>query len=214
MLLFGPYAKLIPMSCLAGILIVVAYHMSEWKQFRSILKGNRMDIIILLTTFFLTVIFDLVIAIEIGIVLSSFIFMKRMSESVNIQGFSSEGRQNEHLFDEELLDIPEGVILYEINGPLFFGAARQFQETITNTSAQPKVIIIRMRYVPLIDATGYQSIKEILKTYKTRNIKVIISGIEKPLMRDFEKNEMFLCIEKELVVEEIHTALKRAKENL
>ncbi|MFQ3173829.1 MAG: SulP family sulfate permease [Flavobacterium sp.] len=214
MLLFAPYAKLIPMSCLAGILMVVAYHMSEWKQFRSILKGNKTDIIILLTTFFLTVIFDLVIAIEIGIVLSSFMFMKRMSESVNIQDFSSENGNGEHLFDEELLDIPEGVILYEINGPLFFGAARQFQETITNTHAQPKVIIIRMRYVPLIDATGYQSIKEIIKTYKARKIKVIISGIGKPLRKDFEKNEVFSFIESDFVVEEIHTAIKRAKENL
>lgn len=214
MLLFAPYAKLIPMSCLAGILMVVAYHMSEWKQFRSILKGNKMDIIILLTTFFLTVIFDLVIAIEIGIVLSSFMFMKRMSESVNIQDFSSENGNGEHLFDEELLDMPEGVILYEINGPLFFGAARQFQETITNTNAQPKVIIIRMRYVPLIDATGYQSIKEIIKTYKARKIKVIISGIGKPLRKDFEKNEVFSFIESDFVVEEIHTAIKRAKENL
>lgn len=214
MVLFAPYAKLIPMSCLAGILMVVAYHMSEWKQFRSILKGNRMDIIILLTTFFLTVIFDLVIAIEIGIVLSSFIFMKRMSESVNVQGFSSEDTTSEHLFDEELLDIPKGVILYEINGPLFFGAARQFQETITNTALQPKVIIIRMRYVPLIDATGYQSIKEILKTYKSRNIKVIISGIGKPLRKDFKKNELFLFIESDLVVKDIHTAIEKAKEHL
>jgi SulP family sulfate permease len=214
MLLFAPYAKLIPMSCLAGILMVVAYHMSEWKQFRSILKGNKMDIIILLTTFFLTVIFDLVIAIEVGIVLSSFMFMKRMSESVNIQDFSSDDGNGEHLFDEELLDIPEGVILYEINGPLFFGAARQFQETITNTHVQPKVIIIRMRYVPLIDATGYQSIKEIIKTYKARKIKVIISGIGKPLRKDFEKNEVFSFIESDFVVEEIHTAIKRAKENL
>jgi SulP family sulfate permease len=214
MLLFAPYAKLIPLSCLAGILMVVEYHMSEWKQFKSILKGNRMDIIILLTTFFLTVIFDLVIAIEIGIVLSSFMFMKRMSESVNIQNISSENENKEHLFDEELLDIPKGVLLYEINGPLFFGAARQFQETITNTQLQPKVIIIRMRYVPLIDATGYQSIKEILKTYKARKIKVIISGIKKPLRKSFEKNEMFLFIEHDLVVEDIHTAIMRAKENL
>lgn len=214
MLLFAPYAKLIPMSCLAGILMVVAYHMSEWKQFISILKGNRMDIVILLTTFFLTVIFDLVIAIEIGIVLSSFYFMKRMSQSVHIQDFSADNENGEHLFDEERLNLPKGIILYEINGPLFFGAARQFQETILNTHLRPKVVIIRMRYVPLIDATGYQSLKEILKTYKARNIKVIISGIKKPLRKDFEKNEMFKFIESDFVVEEIHTAIKRAKENL
>ena len=154
MLIFAPYAKLIPLSCLAGILIVVSYNMSEWRQFRSILKGKRMDIIILLTTFFLTVIFDLIIAIEIGILLSSFMFMKRMSESVHIQNISTDTKDEEHLFDEEIKDLPEDVLLYEINGALFFGAARQFQETLTNTHIQPKVIIIRMRYVPSIDATG------------------------------------------------------------
>lgn len=214
MLLFAPYAKLIPMSCLAGILIVVAYHMSEWRQFKSILKGNRMDIIILLVTFFLTVIFDLVIAIEIGIVLSSFMFMKRMSDSVIIQSITSEGSVGEHLFDEELVDLPKEVLLYEINGPLFFGAARQFQETIINTHIVPEVIIIRMRYVPLIDATGYQSLKEIIKTYKTKDITVILSGIKDDLIVDFEKNGMFEILKRDFVVKNINIAIERAKENI
>ena len=214
MLLFAPYAKLIPMSCLAGILIVVAYYMSEWRQFKSILKGNRMDIIILLTTFFLTVIFDLVIAIEIGIVLSSFMFMKRMSESVNIQNMSSEIKNEEHLFDEELLTLPKDVLMYEINGPLFFGAARQFQETITNTHIQPKVIIIRMRYVPLIDATGFQSLKEIIKTYKAKEIQVILSGISDSLRKDFDKNGMDKIIHDEFVVKNITNALEKAQDVL
>ena len=199
MLLLAPYAKLIPLSCLAGILIVVAYHMSEWRQFRSILKGNKMDIIILLTTFFLTVIFDLVIAIEIGIVLSSFMFMKRMSDSLVIQNISSEFRTKENLFEDEILDLPKKVLLYEINGPLFFGAARQFQETIINTSLSPKVIIIRMRYVPLIDATGYQSLKEIINSFNSRNIKVVLSGISPELNTDFRNNNMFSILEEELV---------------
>jgi SulP family sulfate permease len=210
MLLFAPYAKLIPMSCLAGILIVVAYHMSEWRQFKSILKGNRMDIIILLTTFFLTVVFDLVIAIEIGIVLSSFMFMKRMSESINIQNISSENNNEEHLFDEELLSLPKEVLLYEINGPLFFGAARQFQETITNTHLQPKVVIIRMRYVPLIDATGFQSLKEIIKTYNSKGIQVLLSGISETLSKDFEKNDMYKIIKEEFVFRNIASALEKA----
>ena len=213
MLLFAPYAKLIPLSCLAGILMVVAYHMSEWRQFKSILKGNRMDIIILLTTFFLTVIFDLVIAIEIGIVLSSFLFMKRMSESVQIQNISSENVNGEHLFDDELLDLPKDVLLYEINGPLFFGAARQFQETVINTNLQPKVIIIRMRYVPLIDATGYQSLKEIIKSYKSRGIKVILSGIREELINDFKKNDMFSILDKAFVVKDIKEAIDKASEH-
>jgi SulP family sulfate permease len=212
MFLFAPYAKLIPLSCLAGILMVVAYHMSEWRQFKSILKGNRMDIIILLTTFFLTVIFDLIIAIEIGMVLSSFMFMKRMSESVHVENITPETKNEENLFDEELIDIPKNVLLYEINGPLFFGAARQFQETVTNTDLQPKVIIIRMRYVPLIDATGYQSIKEIVKTFKARRIKVIISGIKESLRNDFEKNDMFSILEKQFVVQDIKEAIEKARE--
>lgn len=212
MLLFAPFAKLIPMSCLAGILIVIAYYMSEWRQFISILRGNRMDIIILLTTFILTVIFDLVIAIEIGIVLSSFMFMKRMSDSVNIQNISSENPIEEHLFDEEHLDLPKNVLLYEINGPLFFGAARQFQETITNTHLEPKVIIIRMRYVPLIDATGFQSLKEIIKSYEAKGIQVILSGIGENLNKDFEKNGMYAIINEKFVVKTIALALEKSKE--
>jgi SulP family sulfate permease len=184
--------------------------MSEWRQFKSILKGNRMDIIILLTTFFLTVVFDLAIAIEIGIVLSSFMFMKRMSESVNIQNISSENNTEEHLFDEELLSLPKEVLLYEINGPLFFGAARQFQETITNTHLQPKVVIIRMRYVPLIDATGFQSLKEIIKTYNSKGIQVILSGISETLSKDFEKNDMYKTIKEEFVFRNIASALEKA----
>ncbi len=211
MLLFAPYAKLIPLSCLAGILMVVAYHMSEWRQFKSILKGNRMDIIILLSTFFLTVIFDLVIAIEIGIVLSSFMFMKRMSEAVLVEKITSDNINDEHLFDDELLELPKNVLLYEINGPLFFGAARQFQETISNTHLQPKVIIIRMRYVPLIDATGYQSLKEIIKTYRAKGIKVILSGINEETKKDFEKNEMFSVLEEEYIFKNINEALEKAK---
>ena len=211
MLLFAPYAKLIPLSCLAGILMVVAYHMSEWRQFKSILKGNRMDIIILLSTFFLTVIFDLVIAIEIGIVLSSFMFMKRMSEAVLVEKITSDNINDEHLFDDEILELPKNVLLYEINGPLFFGAARQFQETISNTHLQPKVIIIRMRYVPMIDATGYQSLKEIIKTYRAKGIKVILSGINEETKKDFEKNEMFSVLNEEYIFKNINEALEKAK---
>ncbi|WP_228235671.1 SulP family inorganic anion transporter [Allomuricauda sp. M10] len=211
MLLFAPYAKLIPLSCLAGILVVVAYHMSEWRQFVSILKGNRMDIIILLTTFLLTVLFDLIIAIEVGVVLASFLFMKRMSESVQIQNITYESQEAEQLFENENLAIPKNVVLYEINGPLFFGAARQFQETITQTHIQPKAVIIRMRYVPLIDATGFQGLKEIIKTFKSKGIQVIISGVNDGLEKDFEKFNLYETIPKELVVKDIQAALKKAE---
>ncbi len=213
MLLFAPYAKLIPMPCLAGILVVVAYNMSEWRQFKSLLKGNRIDTIILLTTFLLTVIFDLVIAIEVGIVLSSLLFMKRMSESVNIEAITHDQIHSEDLFDEELKELPKDVLLYEINGPLFFGAARQFQETILAANMKPKAIIIRMRYVPLIDATGFQSLKEIIKSYNARSINVILSGVGKRLLLDFEKNGLFSVLSKDFIFEDIDLAIKKSKED-
>jgi len=214
MLLFAPYAKLIPLSCLAGILVVVAYHMSEWRQFISILKGHRMDITILLTTFFLTVVFDLIIAIEIGIILSSFMFMKRMSESVHVQNITSENKMKEHLFEQEINDLPKEVLLFEINGPLFFGAARQFQETLTNFNNDWKIVILRMRYVPIIDATGFQSLKEIIKTFNNNGILIILSGISPELRSNFRKNGIYEIIERKYIVSNITMAISRAKTNL
>jgi SulP family sulfate permease len=191
MLFLAPLAKYIPLACLAGILVVVAYNMSEWRQFASILKGNRMDVIILLTTFFLTVFFDLIIAIEVGVILSSFMFMKRMSSSLEINNLTRDFKTEEELFDREELTIPAGVVLYEINGPLFFGVARQFQQTLTNIQLKPKAIIIRMRYVPMIDATGFQSLKEIINLFKKKNIPVILSGIQENLRKDFESHDFY-----------------------
>jgi SulP family sulfate permease len=211
MLLFAPYAKLIPLSCLAGILVIVAYHMSEWRQFISILKGQRMDIIILLTTFFLTVVFDLIIAIEIGIILSSFMFMKRMSESVHIQNITSENKLKEQLFDQEIHNLPKEVQLFEINGPLFFGAARQFQETLTSFNNDCKVVILRMRYIPIIDATGFQSLKEIIKTFNSSGILIILSGINPELRSDFRKNDIYEIIDRKYIVNNITMAVSRAK---
>lgn len=212
MLFFAPYAKLIPMSCLAGILMVVAYNMSEWKQFKAFLKGSRMDIIILLTTFFLTVIFDLVIAIEVGIVLSSFMFMKRMSDAVQVQHIPLEPEHKENLFEDELKNVPDAILLYEINGPLFFGAARQFQDTLLSMfSRKPKVIIIRMRYVPFIDATGYQSLISIINEYQAKGIVIILSGVGQHLEKDFEKNGLYSTLEKEFIFENINKAIEAAK---
>ena len=213
MLLFAPYAKLIPMSCLAGILIVVSYNMSEWRQFRSLLKGSKSDIIILMTTFLLTVFFDLVIAIEVGIVLASFIFMKRMSESVNVKEITSEGNESEQLFDDEIKELPKGVVMYEINGPLFFGAAREFQESISNSSFKPKTVIIRMRYVPVIDATGFQSLKEIVRSYQAQKINVVLTGVSKNLLGGFIKNDFFSVLDRKYIFKDIKKALKKISKN-
>lgn len=208
MLIFAPYATLIPMSCLAGVLVVVAYNMSEWRQFRSILKSRNADIIILLTTFLLTVIFDLIIAIEVGIVLSSFLFMKRMSESLSVRekNIMLSGRQEDRAFESPSGIDKKKVLIYEINGPLFFGAAQQFQDTLFDTYTFPEYVIIRMRYVPFIDTTGYYRLREIIDTFHKKGIVVLLSGISENLQEDFEKNKLYDSISRDRVFEDTRSA--------
>ena len=216
MLLFAPVAKLIPLSCLAGILVVIAYHMSEWRHFKDLLKSNRMDIIVLLTTFFLTVFFDLILAIEIGLILSSFIFMKRMSEATTINNaenlFGTAESNGEKLFEEELTYIPKNTMLYEINGPLFFGASQKFQEFLTDLKQEPKVLILRMRNVPFIDATAINRLKEFHQKLKLRGTTIIISGANRQVKEELFKSEFYSLIGKNNILDNINQAIERAEE--
>lgn len=218
MLILAPYAKLIPMAALAGILVVVAYHMSEWRQFKSLLRGNASDILILLTTFFLTVIFDLVIAIEVGIVLSSFVVMKRMSDSMSIENAvaaSADANENgEILFEEELPVLPKGVAIYEIHGALFFGVAQLFQDTINNLQSKPKVLILRMRHVPFIDATGIYRLKEVIKQFNSKKVSIILSGVNARVLEDLEKADIYSVLEKKNLLRHISGSITRANEIL
>ncbi|HQV34886.1 MAG TPA: SulP family inorganic anion transporter [Flavobacterium sp.] len=218
MLLFAPIAKLIPLSCLAGILMVVAWHMGEWHHFFALLKSNRMDVIVLLTTFFLTVFFDLILAIEIGMILSSFIFMKRMSEATSIQNtsnmFKSDDESGEILFEQEIPNIPKGVLLYEINGPLFFGASQKFQEVITDLKQQPKILILRMRNVPFIDATGINRLKEICQQLNGKGTTIIISGANHEVKAELLKADLYTMLGKYNIQDNIGKAIERAKEIL
>ena len=215
MLLLAPVAKLIPLSCLAGILVVVAWHMGEWHHFFALFKSNKMDIVVLLTTFTLTVFFDLILAIEIGMILSSFIFMKRMSESTSIKNASNLIESNEsfgdRLFEDELNEIPEDVLLYEINGPLFFGASQKFQEVITDLNQQPKILILRMRNVPFIDATGINRLKEICRQLQLKGTTIIISGANREVKRELLKANIYSMISKYNIHDNINSALQRAK---
>ena len=201
MMLFGSYAKLIPLSCLSGILIVVAYNMGEWHSFRSVLLSNRYDALILLITFFLTVFFDLVLAIEIGVVLSSFVFMKRMSD---IAQFNLTESSSETTFLDEKIAVPKDVLIYEINSPLFFGVAQRFQEVVSELNVKPKKIIIRMRFVPFIDATGVYRLGEIIKLYQKNNIKVIISEPPREVLGTILSNHI---LNRENIAIDIHQAL-------
>ncbi len=215
MLLFAPVAKLIPLSCLAGILVVVAWHMGEWHHFFSLLKSNRMDVVVLLTTFFLTVFFDLILAIEIGMILSSFIFMKRMSEETTFKDhsemFKSNDERGEKLFDEEIPEIPKGVLLYEINGPLFFGASQKFQEVVSDLNFKPEILILRMRNVPFIDATGVNRLKEISNQFKEKGIQIIISGANRKVKEELLKANVYTLLGKHNITDNIKLAMDRAQ---
>ncbi|MDO5654517.1 MAG: SulP family inorganic anion transporter [Flavobacteriaceae bacterium] len=213
MLFFAPVAKLIPLSCLAGILVVIAWHMGEWHHFFAQLKGNRMDALVLLTTFFLTVFFDLIIAIEVGIILSSFIFMKRMSESTSVETvkfFATGENSVEKLFEEELPEIPKGVVIYEINGPLFFGASQKFQEVIMDLHKNPEILILRVRNVPFIDATGIARLKETYKSLLALKIEVIISGANDEVKQELLKSGVYQDLGETNICNDIDLAMNRA----
>jgi len=178
MVVAGKWAAMIPMPCLAGILVVVAWNMAEFHSFRAVFKTSRYDMAVLLVTFLLTVIFDLVIAIEVGMVLASFLFMKRMSDAMNIRPLVSEAGNSDQLFDAELAGIPKHVLIYEINGPLFFGAAQMFTDTLKTVGDRHRVLVLRMRHVPFIDATGLHRLQDIVGTMERRGIRVFLAGVQ------------------------------------
>ena len=185
MLLFiflGQWAALIPMATLAGILVLVAYNMGEWSMFAKIFRSPKSDIMVLLTTFLLTVLVDLTVAIEVGIVLAAFLFMKRMIEVTQINYLNQGSEKDEWILDPEMMDainVPPGVEIFEINGPFFFGAADKFRDTLNQMKRRPKVLILRMRFVPAMDATGLSALRKILITRKAQKSKmeVIFSGM-------------------------------------
>lgn len=217
MLFFGSYAKLIPMATLAAILVVVSYNMSEWHAFRDLLKAPRSDVAVLLTTFFLTVVFDLTIAIEIGMILAVLLFMKRMSEVSNISLITRELEDEEERPDPNSIDkrqIPEGVEVFEINGPFFFGAAKKFRDQMAIVEDPPKVRIIRMRNVPAIDATGLQTLKDFYFDAMKHNTKIILSGVHTQPLYAMTQAGIFDLYGEENIHGNIDDALDRAREIL
>jgi SulP family sulfate permease len=215
MLLFGKWASLIPMSALAGILIVVAYNMSEHETFFDIARGIRSDGIVLLTTFFLTVFFDLTIAIQIGMVLAAFLFMRQMIQISSVD-------VNPHKLPDgtidpgstELFDIPASVDVFEITGPMFFGAAYKFKDSMRFVEEKPKVLILRMRNVPVIDATGLHTIKDVLKMCEKDNTKMILSGVKPNVLQELQKSRLLFRIGKRFILPDFAAALAVAKEVL
>ena len=212
-----PLVQFIPMACLAGILVVVSYNMSEWRSFKAILKNPKSDIIVLLVTFFLTVIFDLTIAIEVGVLIACLLCMKRMAETTNVSVLSDEIDPNADSDVQGNLDhltIPEGVKVYEINGPYFFGIGNKFEEMMGDMGGRAKVRIIRMRKVPFIDSTGVHNLQNMCRMCSQMGVKVVLSGVNPQVMKVIEDAGMDDVVGKENICSHINLALKRAEEIL
>lgn len=212
-----PLAVHIPLSCLAGVLVMVAYNMSEWRSFKSLMRNPRSDVIVLLTTFFLTVFIDLVIAIEFGLLMAVILFLKRVSDTSNISQIQKEIgiTEDDENLKAEILDIPEGVEIYEINGPFFFGLANKFDEfDHTATSKRASVRIIRMRKVPFIDSTGLNNLRNLWKRSEHEKIQIVLSGVTPSVYSTLEKSGFAAELGKEFICSNIDLALKKAGELL
>lgn len=217
MLLLAPLARLIPMACLGAILVVVAYNMSEWRTFVALLKTPKSDVIVLLITFGLTVIVDLTVAIEVGLVLAAFLFMNRMAHVTNIAQFEKEFEDSDDLDDPLSIhkrQVPQDVRVFEINGPFFFGAAYKFEEALQVMDRYPRVIIIRMRNVPAIDSTGMHVLKQVHRQAQSRGTQMVLSGVHTQPLFAMEKAGMLTLFGEENIFGNIDDALNRAREVL
>lgn len=215
LLFLMPLAQYIPMACLAGVLVIVSYNMSEWRTFKALLKNPKSDVTVLLITFFLTIIFDLTIAIEVGLVIACILFMRRVMETTEISVIKDEIDPNDELdiaVCEEHLIIPAGVEVYEINGPYFFGIATKFEETMAQLGDRPKVRIIRMRKVPFIDSTGIHNLTSLCKMSQKEKITIVLSGVNERVHKTLEKSGFYELLGKQNICPNINVALDRAKE--
>lgn len=211
-----PLAKYIPMTCLAGVLVVVSYGMCGWRSFVMLLKNPKSDITVLVITFLLTIIFDLTIAIEVGLVIACLLFMRRMAETTDVKVVLDEidpyedtdlkHENNEHLI------IPKGVEVYEINGPYFFGAGNRFEEIMANMGDRPKVRIIRMRKVPFVDSTGIHNLSNLCLMSQKEGIQIVLSGVNPKVHKVLEHTGFYDMIGEENICSHINIALAKAKE--
>lgn len=215
LLFLGPLTRHIPMACLAGVLIIVAYKMSEWRTFRSLLKNPRSDVSVLLVTFFLTVVFDLTIAIEMGLLIAMFLFMRRVMETTSVsvvRDVIDLSRETEGLKEEEKLIIPQGVEVYEIDGPFFFGIANKFDGVMQSLGEKPRVRILRMRKVPFMDSTGLHNLESLFRLSQAENIHLILSGVNPKVHELLTKAGFDQKIGDENICSNINQALARAAE--
>ena len=213
-----PLAQYIPMACLAGVLVVVSYGMSGWRSFRALMRNPKSDVSVLLLTFFLTIIFDLTVAIEVGLICACLLFMRRMAETTDVKVISDEINPEEEDSDFQLgnlehLTIPEGVEVYEINGPYFFGAGNKFEEIMgALRHRRPKVRIIRMRKVPFVDSTGIHNLTNLCLMSQAEGIQVVLSGVNEKVQAVLHKAGFDTMLGEDNICSHINIALERARQ--
>ena len=215
----GRWAAYIPMATLAAILVVVAYHMSEWRTFVAELRSPKSDVAVLLTTFLLTVLVDLTVAIAVGMVLAAFLFIRRMASVANVSVITNEIREGLAADDatEEIMDrrmVPPGVEVYEINGPFFFGAAQSFKDAVSQVAGHPKVLILRMRSVPAMDSSGVHALLDVIRRSRKSGTVVVLAGLHSQPLAALTDSEAIVQIGSENLVGNIDLALARAREIL
>ena len=211
-----PLAQYIPMACLAGVLVVVSYGMSGWRSFLAMTRNPKSDVTVLFLTFFLTIIFDLTVAIEFGLICACLLFMRRMAETTDVHAVLNEIDLNEDADMQagnlEHLTIPKGVEVYEINGPYFFGAGNRFEDIMARYGNRPKVRIIRMRKVPFIDSTGMHNLENMCLMSQKEGITIVLSGVNQKVDGVLRRNGFEELLGKENICNHIDLALARARE--
>ena len=214
LLFLMPLARFIPMACLAGVLVVVSYNMSGWRSFTALLKNPKSDVIVLLITFFLTVIFDLTVAIAVGLLLACLLFIKRIMETTEITAIKEEIHVEDEagIMHDESITIPDGVEVYEINGPYFFGVATQFEELMSEFRDKSKVRVIRMRKVPFIDSTGIHNLSNFCEMSFKNKIVVVLSGVNPQVHSALHKAGFYDLVGEKNICPNINVALSRAEE--
>jgi SulP family sulfate permease len=211
-ILVGKWAALVPMACLAGILTIVCYHMSEWRTFRAELRSPKSDVAVLLVTFGLTVVVSLVVAIEVGMVLAAFLFMRRMAEVAGVSVSAPVDETGEG--DTMNVAAGRGIQTYEINGPLFFGAATAFKEALSDIASRPRVIILRMGRVPAIDATGLRTLADIVHRFRRDGTLVILSELHPQPRQALERSAVLEDVGEENIANDQATAVQLARDHI
>jgi SulP family sulfate permease len=212
----APLTGLIPMAALAGVLLMVAYHMSEWRVFVKLFRSPKSDILVLLTTFILTVVVDLVVALQVGIVLAAFLFMRRMadlSEASYVKDMLSE--ETEGGLDPAMAEpLPHGVEMFKVHGTLFFGAASKFKDAIRRVEKPPKVLILRLREVIAIDATGLRALEDLLDKAQGDGTAIVMTAVQDQPRTVLERAGILDRVGEENLVPDFRRAVERAKEIL